>query len=47
MGPKARYVGAEVPAEDFVWQDPIPKVDHKLIDAKDTAKLKATILARI
>ncbi|BBL58860.1 catalase/peroxidase HPI [Methylomonas koyamae] len=44
MGPKARYVGAEVPAEDFVWQDPIPKVDHKLIDAKDTAKLKATIL---
>lgn len=45
MGPKARYVGAEVPAEDFVWQDPIPKVDHKLIDAKDTAKLKATILA--
>ncbi|WNB74029.1 catalase/peroxidase HPI [Methylomonas koyamae] len=45
MGPKARYVGAEVPAEDFVWQDPIPKVDHKLIDAKDTAKLKANILA--
>ncbi|ATG90802.1 catalase/peroxidase HPI [Methylomonas koyamae] len=45
MGPKARYVGAEVPAEDFVWQDPIPKVDHKLIDAKDTAKLKAAILA--
>ena len=45
MGPKARYVGAEVPAEDFVWQDPIPKVDHKLIDAKDIAKLKSTILA--
>ncbi|MDD2759226.1 MAG: catalase/peroxidase HPI [Methylomonas sp.] len=45
MGPKARYVGAEVPAEDFVWQDPIPKVDHKLIDAKDTAKLKSAILA--
>ena len=45
MGPKARYVGAEVPAEDFIWQDPIPKVDHKLIDAKDVAKLKSTILA--
>jgi len=45
MGPKARYVGAEVPAEDFVWQDSIPKVDHKLIDAKDVAKLKSTILA--
>ena len=45
MGPKARYVGAEVPAEDFVWQDPIPKVDHKLIDAKDIAKLKSAILA--
>ena len=45
MGPKVRYVGTEVPAEDFVWQDPIPKVDHKLIDAKDIAKLKSTILA--
>ena len=45
MGPKTRYVGAEVPAEDFVWQDPIPKVDHKLIDAKDAAKLKAAILS--
>ncbi|MCD2453571.1 catalase/peroxidase HPI [Methylicorpusculum oleiharenae] len=45
MGPKARYVGAEVPAEDFIWQDPIPQVDHKLIDAKDVAKLKSTILA--
>ncbi|MGG7054846.1 catalase/peroxidase HPI [Nitrosomonas sp. ANs5] len=45
MGPKARYVGTEVPAEDFVWQDPIPKVDHKLIDAKDIAKLKSIILA--
>lgn len=44
MGPKARYVGVEVPAEDFIWQDPIPKVDHKLIDAKDTAKLKSVIL---
>jgi catalase-peroxidase len=45
MGPKARYVGAEVPAEDFIWQDPIPKLNHKLIDAKETAKLKSTILA--
>jgi catalase-peroxidase len=45
MGPKARYVGAEVPAEDFIWQDPIPKVDHKLIDDKDIAKLKSTLLA--
>ncbi|MCQ8181295.1 catalase/peroxidase HPI [Methylomonas sp. SURF-1] len=45
MGPKARYVGAEVPAEDFVWQDPIPKVDHKLIDSKDVVKLKSAILA--
>jgi len=45
MGPKARYVGAEVPTEDFIWQDPIPKVDHKLIDAGDIAKLKSTILA--
>jgi catalase-peroxidase len=45
MGPKARYVGVEVPAEDFVWQDPIPKVNHKLIDANDAAKLKAAILS--
>ncbi|MDO8843605.1 catalase/peroxidase HPI [Methylicorpusculum sp.] len=45
MGPKARYVGTEVPAEDFIWQDPIPKVDHKLIDDKDIAKLKSAILA--
>ena len=45
MGPKARYVGAEVPAEDFLWQDPIPSVDHKLLNAKDIAKLKSVILA--
>ena len=45
MGPKARYVGAEVPAEEFIWQDPIPKADHKLIDAKDISKLKSAILA--
>lgn len=44
MGPKARYVGAEVPTEDFIWQDPIPKVDHKFIDDEDITKLKSTIL---
>ncbi|HTN50069.1 MAG TPA: catalase/peroxidase HPI, partial [Burkholderiaceae bacterium] len=45
MGPRARYLGAEVPAEDLIWQDPIPAVDHKLIDEKDIAALKARILA--
>jgi catalase-peroxidase len=45
MGPRARYLGAEVPAEDLIWQDPIPAVDHPLIDAKDIAALKAAILA--
>jgi catalase-peroxidase len=45
MGPKLRYLGPEVPAEDLIWQDPIPKLDHKLIDAKDIADLKAKILA--
>ena len=45
MGPKARYLGAEVPAENLIWQDPIPKVNHTLIDAKDISKLKSTILA--
>jgi len=45
MGPKARYLGPEVPAEDLIWQDPIPAVDHPLIDAKDIADLKARILA--
>jgi catalase-peroxidase len=44
MGPKARYVGSDVPVDDFVWQDPIPKLDHKLIDAKDIVKLKSIIL---
>jgi catalase-peroxidase len=44
MGPKARYLGPEVPAEDLIWQDPIPAVDHPLIDAKDIADLKAKIL---
>ena len=44
MGPKSRYLGSEVPAEDLIWQDPIPAVDHKLIDAKDIADLKSKIL---
>ncbi|MBS0287691.1 MAG: catalase/peroxidase HPI [Proteobacteria bacterium] len=45
MGPRVRYLGPEVPAEELIWQDPIPPVDHKLIDAKDIADLKAKILA--
>ena len=45
MGPRARYLGPEVPAEELIWQDPIPAVDHKLIDAQDIAALKAKILA--
>jgi len=45
MGPKARYLGPEVPSEDLIWQDPIPRVDHELIDAKDVAALKDRILA--
>jgi catalase-peroxidase len=45
MGPRARYLGAEVPAEELLWQDPIPKVDHELIDAQDVAALKAKVLA--
>lgn len=44
MGPRARYLGAEVPKGDLIWQDPIPAVNHKLIDAKDTEKLKQKIL---
>ena len=44
MGPKTRYLGNEVPAENLVWQDPIPDVDHVLIDDADIASLKATIL---
>jgi len=44
MGPRARYVGAEVPAEELLWQDPVPAVDHALIDAEDSAALKAQIL---
>ena len=45
MGPRARYVGKEVPAEELIWQDPIPAVDHDLIDDADIAALKAQILA--
>src|SRR6266478_4539992 len=45
MGPRARYLGPEVPKEVLIWQDPLPAVDHKLIDAKDIADLKAKILA--
>jgi catalase-peroxidase len=44
MGPKARYLGPLVPAEDLIWQDPIPAVDHDLIDASDIATLKARTL---
>jgi catalase-peroxidase len=44
MGPRARYLGPEVPAEDLIWQDPIPAVDHALIDEKDIAVLKSKVL---
>ena len=44
MGPKSRYLGPEVPEEDFIWQDPIPPVDHALIDEEDAANLKKRIL---
>jgi len=45
MGPKSRYIGPEVPKEDLIWQDPIPAVDHKLVDEKDIAELKSKILS--
>jgi catalase-peroxidase len=45
MGPRARYLGPEVPTEELIWQDPIPVVNHKLIDAKDIASLKGKLLA--
>jgi len=45
MGPRSRYLGPEVPAEELIWQDPVPMVDHELIDATDVAGLKAQILA--
>jgi catalase-peroxidase len=45
MGPRSRYLGPEVPEEELIWQDPVPEVDHELIDQKDIADLKARILA--
>ncbi|MFN4145961.1 MAG: catalase/peroxidase HPI [Runella sp.] len=45
MGPKVRYIGPEVPAEELIWQDPIPAVDHPLIDENDIATLKTQLLA--
>jgi len=45
MGPRSRYLGPEVPAEELIWQDPVPAVDHKLVSARDIAKLKGKILA--
>jgi catalase-peroxidase len=45
MGPRPRYLGPEVPAEELIWQDPIPAVDHPLIDAQDIVSLKGEILA--
>jgi catalase-peroxidase len=45
MGPRVRYLGPEVPAEELIWQDPIPAVNHRLIDAQDAVSLKSKILA--
>ncbi|WP_411352353.1 catalase/peroxidase HPI [Leisingera aquaemixtae] len=45
MGPKSRYLGEEVPAEDLIWQDPVPAVDHPLVETDDVADLKAKVLA--
>ncbi len=45
MGPRSRYLGSEVPDEVLIWQDPVPAIDHQLIDAADVAKLKSAILA--
>jgi catalase-peroxidase len=45
MGPRTRYLGSEVPAEELIWQDPVPAVDHELIDAQDIKELKGKILA--
>jgi catalase-peroxidase len=45
MGPRSRYLGPEVPEEELIWQDPIPEVDHSLVDAQDIASLKGKILA--
>jgi catalase-peroxidase len=45
MGPRARYLGAEVPSVDLIWQDPLPKADYKMVDTTDIAELKSKILA--
>jgi len=45
MGPRARYLGKLVPSEELIWQDPVPAVDHPLVDANDVAALKAKVLA--
>ena len=45
MGPKSRYIGSEVPAEDLIWQDPLPKIAYATVDARDMAALKVKILA--
>ena len=45
MGPKVRYLGTEVPSEELIWQDPVPEVNHELINEQDIADLKATILS--
>jgi len=45
MGPRSRYLGPEVPAEELIWQDPVPAVDHELVNAQDIADLKGKILA--
>ena len=45
MGPRARYLGPEVPKEELIWQDPIPAVNHKLVDEEDVASLKSKVLA--
>jgi catalase-peroxidase len=45
MGPRARYLGPEVPAEELIWQDPIPDIDHRLVDAQDIVLLKQMVLA--
>jgi catalase-peroxidase len=45
MGPHVRYLGSEVPQDDLIWQDPVPKADYAPIDARDIAQLKAKILA--
>lgn len=45
MGPRARYLGADVPADELLWQDPVPEVDHPLVDANDIEKLKSDIVA--